>query len=452
MDYALAPAIGALGVLALVLFVWPLWRAQLPLEVWGNEGWNAYNADAAWGAGPLYPSPDALAANNYPPLSFLTIGGLSRLFGDALNVGRVLSLLATLGLGAIAAILVRQLGGGRGAAAVAALWFIATMARFFDAYVGMNDPSLLAICIMASGLSWFLARLTAKRAVEPAVLVMVAAGFFKHDIIVMPAVALLWLFLKDRRLGLRAALFGVTAAIAGLALCRAIYGADFIADLLMPRTYHLDRSLYALGRLQFVLPAIAVWAVWAWFERETSAARFTALLIGFGLATYVLRKAGAGVDENAQFELVFATAIGVGMAFARQPVGALAMRWPKTRIRTVMLVVLVLRLLASTRTEFAHVLFSPDYRDLAASHAEIAWAEAARIASSPGPVACSNLVVCRMANKPFLYDAFRVEMLRNTHTLSNEAIGSAIRAQGLTFATIDPRANVTSLWRRYPLD
>jgi hypothetical protein len=140
------------------------------------------------------------------------------------------------------------------------------------------------------------------------------------------------------------------------------------------------------------------------------------------------------------------------MAFARLPVGALATRWPKTRIRTVMLVVLVLRLLASTRTEFAHVLFSPDYRDLAASHAEIALAEAARIASSPGPVACSNLVVCRMANKPFLYDAFKVEMLRNTHTLSNEAIGSAIRAHGLTFVTIDPRANVTSLWRRYPLD
>src|SRR3954452_21315861 len=80
-------AVGILAGLAALVIVWPIWRAGLPLEIWGNEGWNAYNADAA-AAGHLYPPPDALIGNNYPPLSFLLIGGLARQFGDALYIGR----------------------------------------------------------------------------------------------------------------------------------------------------------------------------------------------------------------------------------------------------------------------------------------------------------------------------------------------------------------------------
>lgn len=448
-DHSPAFAIGIVAALALLFLSWPAWRAQLPLELWGNEGWNAYLADAAR-HGPLYPDPDALIGNNYPPLSFLLIDALSRLFGDALYVGRVLSLAATLGLGGLAAVMVRQLGGARGAAAVAGLWFVATMARFFDTYVGMNDPQLLAQCIMAAGLVWFLARLAAKRAVEPAVLVMVVAGFFKQDIIAMPATALLWLILIDWRRGLRASLFGAVACAVGLALCQAVYQPNFMADLFAPRSYYWDRSLFAVGRLQFVLPALVIWALWAWTERTGAAARFTALFIAVSLAGYLVLKSGAGVDENAQFDLVFAAAVGVGMALARLPSGPLAARWPQARIRAALIAVLVIRLVASSRTEFVHVLFDPDYRALAAQHAAIARAEAARIAAIPGPVACSNLVVCRMAGKPFVLDAFKVQMLRDTGALSDAAYAAA--AAPITFVTVDPRANIKSLWHRYPKD
>ncbi|HEV7600805.1 MAG TPA: hypothetical protein VGO49_11195, partial [Bradyrhizobium sp.] len=78
--------IWSIAVLAALFLVWPVWRAFLPLEIWGNEGWNAYHADQAMrGAAQLYPPPDGLVANNYPPLSYYLTGWLGRLFGDPLS-------------------------------------------------------------------------------------------------------------------------------------------------------------------------------------------------------------------------------------------------------------------------------------------------------------------------------------------------------------------------------
>src|ERR1700748_3688469 len=111
-----------LALLALYLLVWPVWRARFPIEIAENEGWNAYNADAAMGARALYPSPDMLIVNNYPPLSFYVLGWLGKIFGASLYVGRVVSLLSVLGLAALIARVVRQLGGAGASAAIAALW------------------------------------------------------------------------------------------------------------------------------------------------------------------------------------------------------------------------------------------------------------------------------------------------------------------------------------------
>src|SRR6185369_6034116 len=94
-----------------------------------------------------------------------------------------------------------------------------------------------------------------------------------------------------------------------------LFAPYFISDMLFPRTYHWARSFSTVGRLQFILPAMVLWAVWAHAERRSAPARFTALLIGIALVLCLAQKAGAGVDENAQFELIFATAIGIGLAF-----------------------------------------------------------------------------------------------------------------------------------------
>ncbi|MEJ0073927.1 MAG: hypothetical protein WDO17_00520 [Alphaproteobacteria bacterium] len=423
------------------------------MEIWGNEGWNAYHADAAMrGAAQVYPPSDGLIANNYPPLSYYVMGWLGRMFGDPLYVGRAVSIVSTLGVGAAVAAVVRQFGGSRAGALLAGFWFVATLARFFEFYVGMNEPQLFGLAIMSAGFAWFWKRRADGRAVEPAVLVMVLAGFIKHNFITLPLMALAWLWLDNWRLGLRATLIGAAAAALGLAICAFMFAPYFIPDMLFPRTYHLARALSTLGRLQFILPAMVLWAIWAWHARRTKAARFTAILVAIALVLCLAQKSGAGVDENAQFELIFATAVGIGIAYDGLLRDPLRSGWSPQIITAVVLGILIVRLLISSRLEFAYVLFSPQYRALAAEHAAVTRAEAARTAAIPGPVACSNLVVCRMAGKPFVYDHFWIMQLVETGRMTWPQVEQLARRKAIVKDDTDRRANITSLWRRMRSD
>jgi hypothetical protein len=445
--------IWSIALLAALFLVWPVWRAFFPMEIWGNEGWNAYHADAAMrGAAQLYPPADGLTANNYPPLSYYVMGWLGRLFGDPLYVGRAISILSTLFIGGIAASIVRQFGGSRASALLAGFWLVATLARFFEFYVGMNEPQLFGLAVMSAGFAWFWKRRADGRAVEPAVLVMVLAGFIKHNFIALPLVALLWLWLENWRLGLRATIVGAAAAALGLAICAVMFAPYFIPDMLFPRSTHLARGLSTLGRLQFILPAMVLWAIWAWHEHGRKIARLSALLMVVAFVLCLVQKSGAGVDENAQFELIFVTAIGIGVAYDGLLRDPLRTGWSRRTIGAVVLGILIIRLLISSRLEFAYVLFSPQYRALAAEHAAITRAEAARTAAIPGPVACSNLVVCRMAGKPFVYDHFYVQMLVETGRMTWAQVEQLARRKAIVKDTTDPRANVTSLWRRMRSD
>jgi hypothetical protein len=442
--------VSLLAVMAALFLIWPVWRAFLPLEILRSEGFNAYHADTALSApSQLYPPPDGLIANNYPPLYFFFLGGLAHLFGDAVYVGRAISLFATLGLGAAAAIIVRMFGASRIAAVLAAAWYIATMARFYDEYVGTNDPQLVGHLIMSVGLLWFISRYKADRAVEPAVLVMVIAGFFKQNIAAIPVAALVWLTLDDWHKGLRAALFGALFTAAGLATCAWLWP-NFICDMLLPRTYRIDRALSFMRSANRWLPALVLLAVWAWFERQSKAARFTILNISISFALFLFQRSAEGVGSNGQFDLVFAIAIGVGIAFHRLPLYLVRMGWKPARFRLVVLAVLLAALIASPRMEFAYVLLSPDYRALAANNSAVARAEAARLAAISHPIGCWNLVICRMAGKAFVFDTFKVTQLVATGAYSWGQIMTMMRAQNISYENVDPRTREESLFRRCP--
>jgi hypothetical protein len=452
---AVSPSIIALVsflvLLAALFLVWPVWRAFLPLEILRSEGFDAYHADTALSApAHLYPPPDGLIANNYPPLYYFLTGGLAQLFGDAVYVGRAISLLATVGLGIAAALIVRVFGGGKTAAFLAAGWYVATMARLYDEYVGANDPQLFAHLIMAVALLWFISRYKAGRSVEPAVLVMVFAEFFKHNVAAIPIAALIWLALADWRKGLRAALFGAVAMAAGLATCAWLWNPYFIGDLLLPRTYRIDRALSFLRSANRWLFALVLWLAWALPERQSQAARFTVLHVSASFALFLLQRSLPGVGSNGQFDLVFALAIGIGLAFDRLPFYVARMGWEPGRIRLVALAVLLAGLIASPRLEFAYVLFSSDYRALAANYAAIARAEAARLAAVPHPIWSWNLVITRMARKAFVYDNFKVSQMVATGGYSWDEIVAKMRAQSISFEPVDGRTRADSLLRRCP--
>jgi hypothetical protein len=439
--------IALLALLALYFLVWPVWRAQFPLEIAQNEGWNAYHADAAVGGGVLYPSPDTLIVNNYPPLSFYALGWLGKIFGDALYVGRVLSLAATIGLGAMIARVVLQLGGGGAGAAIGGLWFVATMARSYNRFVGMNDPQLAGQLLMLAALSWFLVRDKAGKSAEPPILLMVLAGFWKHNIIAIPATVLVWLWLRDGWRALRPTAIGAGAAFLGLAICVAVYGDVFVANLLTPRPARLMRAISGIGRSQWILPALAIWALWAWSERKTFAARFTGLYVGIAFAAFLAQWTGEDILDNAQFDLVIATAVGLGIAFDRAGATGFARRYGVAAARATVVLVLVVRLVATARDEPFLILFDPAYRAEFDINAQAARADAARVAAIAGPVACDLKVICRMAGKPFVYDDFRADMLIMTGAAKGLDAQGLIRQHGLTYYQNDPRAAIESLHR-----
>jgi hypothetical protein len=438
--------IAVLAALALVFLAWPVWRVPFPIEIASNEAWNAAHADAAL-HGALYASRDSLVANNYPPLSYYALGYAQTVFGDALYLGRVLSLVATAGLGLLIATIVRQLGAGAAAGAIAGIWFVATMARFYSRFVGMNDPQLAGHFLMMAALAWFLARDRDGKSAEPPILLMVVAGFWKHNIIAVPATVLLWLLLRDGRRAIRPIAVGLGAAAAGLAICAAVYGEAFFAHLLTEREYSPMRIVKMLGRPQWIYPALAIWALWAWSERGRPAARFTALYVGIAFAAFLLQSPGEGVLDNAHFDLVIATAIGLGIAYDRAGATAFAQRFGVDTARAAIGVILVIRLLASLRIEPFLIVFDSVYRAEFHLHADVARSEARRVAAVPGKVACSVAIVCRMAGKAFVYDEFRVETLLAKAGTTGLTEADLLRRYQISYVGIDTRAHIDSLQR-----
>ena len=439
--------VALLVLLAAYFMVWPVWRAGFPIEIAQNEGWNAYHADAAMGAAPLYPPTDTLIVNNYPPLSFYVVGALSRIFGDALYVGRVLSLAAVVGLGGLIGLVIVELGGGAAGGVIGGAWFIAVMARSFSRFVGMNDPQLVGHALMMGALVWLLRREAQGKSAVPPILAMAAAGFYKHNIVAVPITSILWLAGRDWRRAMLPLAVAAGAAALGLLICIALYGDAFLANLLTARPYHWQRALKGLGRLQWILPALALCGIWIAAEPSRSAARFTLLFIGVAFAAYLAQWGGEAILDNAQFDLVIATAVGLGLAFDRAGKTGFGLRHGATAARAVVVLVVAARLLATLRIEPALVLFDPAYRAEYFENTEAVRAEAARIAQIPGPVACDYKVVCRLAGKPFAYDDFRAEMLVMIGASNGLDVEGLIRAHGLTRVHNDPRGGIEALFR-----
>jgi len=415
--------IAALGMLAAYFMVWPVWRAQFPIEIWFTESWNAYHQDAVAAGLRLYPTSDQLIVNNYPPLSFFAIGALSKVFGDPLYVGRALSLVGLLAVAVEIAVAVRLLAGAWVGGVLGALWFIAIMAHNSARYVGANDPQISGLAVMGAALVWFIARDRVGKAVEPALLLMVLAGFWKHNNIGIPLSALTWLLLKDPRAAARPILISSLAAAAGLAACGAAFGPEFFTNLLTPRQYGLGNLLAQVGHLQWVALAVILWAIWAAADRGPTAS-FTAVLIAWGLFSCLLQWLGHGVFGNAAFDLLLAAGIGIGVALVGTPSGVR---------RDIVIALLALRLVASGRQESAEVLFKPEFRQAIQAQAQAREAMSARIAAIPGPVFCiKDNLLCRAAGKAFVVDDFVTDEMVATGRYTQAEVDRIIRERGIT--------------------
>lgn len=425
------------GILAAIYLAWPIWLLTSPVDLGRNEPWNAWFTDALQSGNPLYPSRNELIVNNYPPLSFYLTALVAKLTGDTIMAGRLIAIVSAFVVSAAAGFCVRALGGSRAASALGALWLLATLARFFTLYVGVNDPSLLSIALMGLGLAWFLQRMRAGRSTEPAVALMVLAAFVKHNMPSLALTAIIWLAMGNRWAALRATLFGTALSTAGVLICIAAFGWNFIEQILMPRHVAFAHIGFALNRLQWVAPAVVVWGLWAWPNRSRPSAQFTALLLGLTLLNGLAQAAGAGVTYNAYFGFVFACAVAVALAFDGIGTTALASRFGAGAVQAAIIAVLVLRLLLWMRSEPYLVLISPSFREEVRQHERTMISEVARIRAIPGNVDCWPLSVCYRAGKAFVYDQYWVGQHIATGRWTKEAVEQFVREKGIRSESIE---------------
>jgi hypothetical protein len=429
-----------LYIIAAWSFAWTVYRAFVNVEIQNNEGWNAYFADAAMGKMPLYPSADQLITNNYPPLSFYIVGLVGRFVGDPVLAGRLLSLVAVVAIATAIALSVTRLGGSRVAARISAAFFVATMSRFFMSYVGVNEPQLFSEAIMAFAFLGFLIARSNNRGYVWPVLVMAFAGFIKHNIIAMPLSALLWLGLYRRQEAVKCFCVAGIAIITGIAVCYALFGSNFFLNILTPRDYSLKRELSALRDLEWVSVGLLACFFNAWSRRGDASVQLCSCLIAIALGSYFLQKSGAGVDINAQFDLVIAVAMGLGLAFTQISLWPISRRLRPDQAQAILLLAVCVRLLASKQLQPVRLVFDHSFKNEITMREQAMIESVERVRRIPGDVLCSTLVSYR-AGKPFAVDAFSVQQRILAGALPKDAIAARVAAGTLTIVEVDKQTN-----------
>ena len=143
---------------------------------------------------------------------------------------------------------------------------------------------------------------------------------------------------------------------------------------------------------------------------------------------------------NAQFDLVIAVAIGLGLAFTQIPLWPVVrhLRWE--RAQAILMLALCVRLLASKQLQPVRLVFGRSFIN------EIAMRERAmtdgieRVRRIPGDVFCRALVSYR-AGKPFAVDGFNAQQRILAGALPKDAITARVAAGTLTIVEVDQHAH-----------
>ncbi|HVW75858.1 MAG TPA: hypothetical protein VHC39_19630 [Rhizomicrobium sp.] len=372
-------AAAALGPVTLALLVRNILAipAHVPLDP--NEGWNAAHALAAMAGHDLYPPPQALMVNNYPPLSFYLIGFLAR-HGDAIVAGRWVALAAFLSCIVGIETLLRRMECGLRAIILGTLFFAALLLITSD-YVGMDDPQLLGHALQLGALLLLL-----RERVMIAAALFAISLFIKHNLLAMPLAAGLWLLLQDRRTGLHFLLWGLAFALSGLVLFQLVFDTSLLDVLASPRQSSWANLEAAILHLWWApLPILAMAGFWP--DRHGLLCALyggLALFLGLGFA------AGDGVDANAFFDLGIALSLTLGLVVERG-------RWPVLAAASALPLLIFLAMNFPDNNFF----FTRDFARTSAR--DIAF-----LKSRPGPALCDQLSLCLWAGKGAEVDVFNV--------------------------------------------
>jgi len=373
-------AVAALAVAILPLLVRNLLAipAHVPLDP--NEGWNAAHALAALAGHRLYPPPQALMINNYPPLSFYLVGAIAGRGGDAILAGRTMSLVAFLLTCAGIAACLNVMKCHPRNIALGTSFFAAVLLIDSD-YVGMYDPQLLGHAVQLAALLMLL-----RQRQLLAALLFAASLFIKHNLLALPLASTLWLVIQDRRAGLQFLLWELAFTLAGLVVFQLVFGASLLAQLASPRLFSPVNLSVAITNLWWApLPLAAMAGLWP--DRSSL---FCTLYTGAAAILGLIFAAGDGVDINAFFDLAIALSLALGLAGDRG-------RWAVLSAASVLPLVIFLAVNIRDNNFF----YSRDFAKQSANDIDF-------LKSRSGPVLCDQLSLCLWAGKGAQVDVFNV--------------------------------------------
>jgi hypothetical protein len=385
----------AVGVLRILLTI------GLPVLYGSDEGWSAYHQlEAVTGLNP-YPRHDSLMYNVYPPLGFYIYGVFGQLTGDFIATGRLTSLVAFLLTTGCVGLVARTMGCSRMQALFASLVYAAVLLFDHD-YIGTNTPHAVSQAFAVAGLLLCLHKRRRDLSLVVAALLFVAAFGVKHNMVVIPLAATLWLALHDRRGAAVLAASAIVIGLAGLVLFQGVYGVPLWSVLNSGRVWLLSNSLHSIaGRLPtMLLPIGASIELWRRFPQDRYV-RFGAiyLLLACAFAVYFLGGSGTGGNQLFDIELALALNAGLGLSrLSRQG------RYQKAYALCFFLPALVIVAFTGATGRFPRYWLDRQAPAVVAAQSDIRFLKA-----HPGPALCRQLALCFWAGKTNPADLWNVE-------------------------------------------
>lgn len=418
---------------ALLTAIVPFARAFYRVEVNYDEGWNVYNAATEAAHGQLYPQRTGWTTVNYPMLWYVVLAQLHHWTHDFLFTARVLSLLSLLVCCVLVTCIVRMLGCAWRPAMLAGFFCLAmfSVAADYPAYVGVNDPQMLAQVFFLAGFLVSLGSDRIRLRLALAALLFVLAGSIKHNPIEFPLAVLCNLLLISPRRALWFASCSTVFVAIAIGL-QVHYGGPFFLDaMLAPRGYSLGKAIAQSSvQLAPLLLPLAISLYTAYRVRGDRSQRIAAILLVLSLTVGTFFSGGAGCSINALFGFYFAMSILIGLFFSRleqqaHPYAAYAPLLLSAWLLVPWLIVPPLDGRAAAQVNWNPALALERITDEQARFDD----EVAFLRSQPGPALCESLLRCYYAGKPYVYDPFNATRMIGLHRLDAGVLVDALRRQ-----------------------
>ena len=431
--------LAVLVAFSLATLYFPLLRAFYRLEFNYNEGWNLYNAQAAVQHLPLYYPKYGWTTVNYPFLSFYLVGYLSRLTGDLLMTGRLLSILALLVSCVLVGLIVRKMTCGWGAAVFAGAFCLGTFCSRAPSSVGADDPQILPFPLLLVGIWMYLGSPPSGPRIGGIASLFALAGNVKQNLLAGPLSVLADLFTVSWGKAVRFIAFGVLFLGLSVVINILVGGSFFISHLLTSRAFSFEQlcelffSFYA--PLGLPLAISAYWSIWQLRNPQT---RMISFYFFFSLLTGAAIGGGSGVSQNAYFENLFAISIIMGACLDllwKAPIRSLGKEGGWKFLTPVLLYSsVVLTFLSWSVNAPTAVAELPELQRQ--YEAEVSF-----VAAQPGPAICESLILCYDAGKPYVLDPFNSARLVRLGKLNSQDIVKQIEEK--KYGAIQTQISVT---------